>query len=132
MTVSLACPTTNQHLVPIVGAVNAPARVIVVSAKLVVKLAAAIVAVALAWKRVPLGLPALSVSNLKFRFTDGLEVLQIDTLNVVVSTPVLITGNATLVLPTTSPIFCLLLATANVGQVSRNTHCPAVTASHII
>ena len=117
---------------PTVGAVNDPARVIVVSAKLVVKLAAAIVAVALAWKRVPLGLPALSVSNLKFRFTDGLEVLQIDTLNVVVSTPVLITGNATLVLPTTSPIFCLLLATANVGQVSRKTHCPAVTASHII
>jgi hypothetical protein len=89
-----------------------------VSAKLVVKLAAVIVAVALAFNNVPLGLPALSVSSLTIKSVLGDAVLQRASFNVVQATPVPIKGNDTLVFPATSPIFCLFVANANVVQVS--------------
>lgn len=97
-----------------------PASVKVVSAKLVVRLQGAIVAVALASISVQLGTPALSVSNLIFRFTDGLNTLASDNFNVLPATPLPICFTLTLVLPATSPIFCAVVASANVGQVSAN------------
>lgn len=48
------------------------------------------------------------------------------------ATPAPIAGKLTLVLAATSQIFCFVVATPVAGQVSRKTHCPAVTGSHNI
>lgn len=107
-------------------------NVIVVSAKLVVKLAAGTVAVALASTNVPDGAHALSVSILKLRLAAGLPVLHILTLNAVHPTHVPITGKLTLVSAAALQISCLFVATQVAGQLSTKTHCPAVIASHTI
>jgi len=76
-----------------------------VSARLVVKLQGAIVAVALASIKVQLGKPALSVSILRFRFTDGLDTFAKASFNVSLATQLQIALIATLVLAVTSHIF---------------------------
>jgi hypothetical protein len=83
-----------------------PARVIVVSTKLVVRLAAVILAVPLALNNVPLGNPALSVSIRKLRFDDGDAVFLSASLNVVIDTQLPNTGIATLVLSVEYEIAC--------------------------
>jgi len=76
-----------------------------VSAKSVVKSQGAIVAVALASTKVQLGLPALSVSILRFKSTDGLENFFNANFNVSLATQLHIALIATLVLAVTSHIF---------------------------
>lgn len=92
-------------------------------------LAAATVPVALALTRVPLGLPALSVSIRTQRATLGLPVLARLRARVVPATPIPNTGNETRVLAVTSPIFCADVACAVVGAFSINTTLPAERVS---
>ena len=94
------------------------------------KLAAAIVPVAFALTRVPLGLPALSVSIRTFRFTDGLPVLARLRATVVPATPLPKTGKETRVFANTSPMFCAEVACAVVGAFSINTTFQAERVSH--
>jgi hypothetical protein len=87
------------------GIVISQVNVTIVYAKLVVKLQGAIVAVALTSTKVQLGLPALSVSILKFRFTDGEPTFVNARLNISSVIQLHINLTATLVLFATSPIF---------------------------
>ena len=82
---------------------------------------AATVLVAFALMRVPLGLPALSVSIRTQRATDGLPTLARLSLRVVPAAPLPNTGKETRVLAVTSPIFCAEVACAVVGAGSLNT-----------
>jgi len=84
-------------------------------------LAAATVPVAFASTRVPLGLPALSVSIRTQRATEGLPVLARLSLRVVPATPLPKTGKETRLFAVTSPIFCSEVACAVVGAGSINT-----------
>ena len=79
--------------------------------------------------RVPLGLPALSVSILIITGTDGLPVLARLSLSVVPATPLPNTGKETRVLAVTSPIFCAEVACAVVGAFSMKTALPAERVS---
>jgi hypothetical protein len=107
-----------------------PAIVTVVSTKLVVNQLSNTVAVAFASINVPLGSPALSVSILTHKFTDGLTYFLNASFNVVLAVPLQNTGILTLVLAVTSPISCTLVEAANVGTSSLNKLSPAVTFSH--
>lgn len=89
---------------------NTHAHVTVVSASDPDRLAAVTAAVALACTSVPDGDHALSVSSLKFRSTDGLDVFDRFSLKVVASTPELITGSAYLVYAVRLPILCATVA----------------------
>ena len=71
--------------------------------------------------RVPLGLPALSVSILIINGTDGLSTLARLSLRVVPTTPLPNTGNDIRVFAVTSPIFCAEVACTVVGAGSINT-----------
>ncbi len=108
--------------------VTEPASVRVVSTKEVVTLAAVIVPEPFV-TIVPLGLPALSVSILNEKVADGDTVFLREMLKVVPATQVPNIGNDIRVFPDTSPTFCTLVAVANVGTLSINTACHAVTAS---
>lgn len=89
------------------GIVILQASVTVVSTSDVVKLASVTVLVASASKRVPLGSPALSVSILTQRLTDGLTYFLNASFNVLLATPLQKAGILTLVLAATLPIrFC--------------------------
>ena len=96
-------------------------KVTVVSTREPVSPAAATVLVAFALTRVPLGLPALSVSIRTHRSTDGLPTLARLSLRVVPATPLPKTGKETRVLFVTSPILCAEVACAVVGAGSINT-----------
>jgi hypothetical protein len=84
-------------------------------------LAAATVPVAFALTRVPLGLPALSVSIRTPRLTDGLPVLARLSFIVLAALPLPKTGKETRVFAVTSPTFCAEVACAVVGAGSINT-----------
>ena len=101
-----------------------------VSARLVVRLPSVTADVANGAASVPLGLPALSVSILKFKFAAGLHVLQRFSLNVFHGTQAQITIILILVLFMLSHIFRLVVACAVVGIVSIKTGCHAMIASH--
>ena len=98
-----------------------PARVIVVSASDVVRDAALTLPLAFTSTRVPLGLPALSVSILIITGTDGLPTLARLSFIVLAALPLPKTGKETRVLAVTSPIFCAEVACAVVGAGSINT-----------
>lgn len=100
------------------------------STKLVVKLASVTVAVAFASANVPLGSPAVSVSILTHKFTQGLTYFLSDSFNVVAAVQVQNTGIAILVLSATSPIACTDVALAKVTISSTNTLSPASPSSH--
>lgn len=107
-------------------------KVTVVSARLVVSVAGSISTVALAYTNVPLGLPALSVSILTLQNAVGLITLASASFRLLPATPEPIAGKLTLVLSATSQIFCSVVACANVGQFSTNTHAfvKSVIGSH--
>lgn len=109
--------------------VTAQPNVKVVSARLVVKLAGAIDAVALASTSVQLGLPLLSVSNLIFKLADGLNTFASASFKVFPATQLPICLHDTLVFPATSPILFPFTASAKVGQVSGNKLSHLVIAS---
>jgi hypothetical protein len=90
------------------GIVILHARVTVVSAREVERLAAVTVAVAFASIRVQLGLQALSVSILTHKSTDGDTNFLSDSLNVLPATQLPNTGIDALVLSVISPIFCIV------------------------
>lgn len=100
-----------------------------VSASEVVSEAAATVPVAFASTRVPLGLPALSVSIRTHNETDGLPVLARLSLRVVPAVPLPNTGKETRVFAVTSPMFCAEVACAVVGAFSIKTTLPAERVS---
>ncbi len=101
--------------------VREPQRVTVVSASEVVSDAAATVPIAFALMRVPLGLPALSVSIRTQRLTDGLPFLARLSFSVLAALPLPKTGKDIRVFAVTSPIFCVEVACAVVGADSMNT-----------
>lgn len=101
--------------------VTEPQRVTVVSAREVVSDAAVTLPVAFASARVPLGLPALSVSIRTFQSTLGLHTLARLNFIVVPATPLPKIGKETRVFAVTSPIFCAEVACAVVGEFSINT-----------
>lgn len=88
-------------------------------------LAAATVPVAFALTRVPLGLPALSVSIRTCTSTLGEPTLARLSFVVVPATPLPKTGKETRVFAATSPIFCAEVDCAVVGAGSINTTLPA-------
>jgi hypothetical protein len=96
------------------------ARVIVLSTILVVSPLVAIVVSVVVGKIVPLGEPALFVSILSLRSTDGLTNFFNHKFTVVIGSPVPKIGNAYLVLADTSPILATLVACAYAGAVSGN------------
>jgi hypothetical protein len=91
--------------------------------------AAVTVPVAFALTRVPLGLPALSVSIRTLRLTDGLPVLARLSFIVLAALPLPKTGKETLVFAVKSPIFCSEVACAVVGAFSMKTTLPAERVS---
>ena len=106
-----------------------PPSVIVVSAREVVRLQGAIVPVAFACTKVPLGAPALSVSIRKFKFTEGEETFARASFKVLALTPLPKHGIEILVLSVASPINCSLVALAKVVTVSGKTARPAAPVS---
>jgi hypothetical protein len=90
------------------------------SVKLVVKSALAIVAVAFGSTNSPLGFHQSSVSILKVKSSHKSSTFANASFRPLPSTPLHITGILTLVLPATSPIFCSVEASANVGHTSLN------------
>jgi F0F1-type ATP synthase membrane subunit a len=96
------------------------ANVTVVSAKLVVKSQGAIVAVAFGSTNVPLGLPALSVSILIHKSTDGLTTFAKLSFSVVPAVQLPIPLILALVFQFTSPISWSVVACANVTGSSLN------------
>lgn len=112
------------------GIVIVSASVTVVSTSDVVKLASVTVAVASASKRVPLGSPALSVSILTPKSTQGDTYFLRDSFKVLAATQVQKAGIAILVLAVTSPIACTDVALANVITSSTNILSPASPSSH--
>jgi len=106
-----------------------PPSVIVVSAREVVRLQGAIVPVAFACTKVPLGAPALSVSIRKFRFTEGLKIFARDNLRELLETPLQKAGIDTLVFAVTSQINCSVVADAKGVTGSIKTTCPALPVS---
>jgi len=112
------------------GTVILPANVTVVYTKSVVKLASVTVAVALGSTNVPLGSPALSVSILSFKSTQGDTNFFNASFNVLAATPLHRAGILTLVFAVTSPMFWTWSASANVTISSTNKLSPATTSSH--
>jgi len=103
------------------GIVIVSANVTVVSTNDVVKLAAVTVAVASASNNVPLGSPALSVSILTHKSTQGLIYFLNANFNVLLATPLPKAMILTLVFAAVSPIACTWLALAKVTISSTNT-----------
>lgn len=109
---------------------KAPAKVIVVSAREVVRLHAVTVAVALACARVPLGLPLPSSVSIRMPSdTLGDTNFLRANFNVEALTHAQKHGKLTLVLPVTSPIFLTEVACAKVADGSKNTAFHAVKSS---
>lgn len=100
-----------------------------VSASELVSEAAATVPVAFASTRVPLGLPALSVSIRTCSATLGEPTLARFNFVVLPATPLPNTGKETRVFAATSPMFCAEVACAVVGAFSIKTTLPAERVS---
>lgn len=107
-------------------------RVIVVSAREVVRLHGAILPVALACTSVPLGAPELSVSIRKFKFTEGETTFARASFNVLALTQLPKAGIEILVLSDISQINCSFVAEAKVTTDSAKTTCPALPVSQPI
>ncbi len=106
-------------------------RIIVVSTKEVVKLAAVTVAVVLAFTSVPVGFPLPSnVSSLIARSALGDTNFLKASCIVLPATPLPKSYNTTLVFAVTSPIFCTVVLSAKVGAVSGNRLSFARQSSH--
>lgn len=101
----------------------------VVSTKLVVKLAAVIDEVPFAWKSVPLGDHALSVSIRKLRFCAGVHVFFSASLKVDALVPLQNTGNSMRVFSAEYDIGCCDVASENVVTDSINTESLIAIAS---
>ena len=92
----------------------------VVSTRLVVKLAAVTVAVAFASTNVPVGFQATTVSILTDRLAAGDTNFLNESCNVLLATPLPIHRIDTLVFAVTSPMFCTTVDSAKVGRLSTN------------
>jgi len=112
--------------------VTLQARVTVVSAKLVDRLAAVTVEVAFASINVPLGSQALSVSILTDKSTQGDTNFFKDNFKVVQATHVQNCFIVTLVLFVTSQTFCTLVALAKVSHDSIKTASHAAISSQFV
>lgn len=117
---------TGVHFAP----EKEPLSVIVISDNDVERLAAVILPYAFASTSVPLGEPALSVSIRTHKFTLGEETFARASFNVFQAVQDKKAGNETRVFHDTSPIFCALVASANVATGSANTACQAFHVSH--